>query len=157
MVFMIGIFNKKDRLKIRRGFTLFELMIVLVILGTLMSVLFISFQDSDIDTQKAKIEMLAAQTQIETAIFRFRNHFGRIPSVDETLKVLVEASPETQENYPAKPFLGRPDFLLDPWKQPYQYKIDEETGEYMIYSFGPDRQEGGSGPGAADIYLAELR
>ena len=153
---MRGIFNRKSTAKKKKGFTLFELMIVLVILGTLMSILIISFQDSDIDSQKAKLEMMAAKVQLETAIFRFKNYFGRIPSADETLKVLIEPSPETQENYPPKPFLYREDFLLDPWKNPYQYGTDEETGEYQIYSLGSDRQEGGNGL-AADINLADIK
>ena len=97
-------------------------MIVLVILGTLMSILFVSFSDSGIDEQKAKLELQAARIQLETAIFRFKSHFGRIPSQDEGLKVLVEPSPETEENYPAKPFLIKKNMLFDPWKNPYQYR-----------------------------------
>ena len=146
--------NKK--LNKRRGFTLIELMIVLVVLGTLMTILFVSIGDIDIDEQTANLKMKSAKFQLEAAIFKFQNHFGRPPAEDEGLKVLIEPSPETESNYPPTPFIRKKEMLIDPWGNPYQYRIDSETGKYMILSFGSDKQEGGEGP-AKDRNLADIR
>ena len=151
------IVNKKLR-KVQRGFTLIEILIVLGVLGVLIGILFGSLGENKttIDEDTAKIKMQSARFQIEAAIYRFQNYFGRLPTTEEGLSVLLEPSPETQEKYPDRPFVGSKNSLLDPWNQLYQYKFDEDTGQYQVFTFGADRKEGGEGP-AKDRNLAHIK
>ena len=148
--------NKK--LKKKKGFTLIEILIVLGVLGVLIGILFGSLGESktNVDESTAKIKMQSARFQIEAALHRFENHFGRLPTTEESLSVLLEPSPETQEKYPDRPFVVNKSTLLDPWNTIYQYKLDDETGEYQLFTFGSDRKEGGNGP-ARDQNLADLK
>ncbi len=130
-------------LRKKQGFSLIELMVVLMVLGTLMTLFFVSLGDSDIDEQQAKLKIQAARGQLELALFKFKNYYGRWPDESEGLQVLVEPSPET-ENYPSRPFLSKREMLKDPWNTPYQYRVTDE-GTYEIYSLGSDGQEGGEG------------
>ena len=143
------------KLKRPNGFTLIELMIVLVILGTLMTILFVSLSNSGVDEQKAKVQMKAGRAQLELALFRFKEYYGRLPSNDEGLKVLVEAS-STTENYPSRPFLPKKDMIIDPFGKEYKYRLSEDGAGFDIISLGTDGQEGGEGP-AKDIKLADIK
>ena len=146
---------KKIKLKRHNGFTLIELMIVLVILGTLMTILFVSLSNSGVDEQKAKVQMKSARSQLELALFRFKEYYNRLPSNDEGLKVLLEPSPNT-ENYPARPFLPKKDMIIDPFGNVYKYVLSDDASNFDIISLGSDGQEGGEGA-AKDIKLSDVK
>jgi len=130
----------------QRGFTLLELLVVMVIIGLL-----VGYVAPRYFAQLGKSEINAAQAQIdalETALDIYRLDMGAYPDQDKGLQALVEPA----ENNPRwrGPYLEKT-IPLDPWGQPYQYRIPGERGEYDLFSFGKDRQPGGSGENA-DIY-----
>ncbi len=151
------IVNKK-LIRRKRGFTLIEILIVLGVIGVLISILFVSLGDNKqtIDQDTNNIKMQTAKLQIESALYRFKNHFGRLPTTEEGLSVLFEPSPGTEEEYPERPFIVNKKRLLDPWNMIYQYKFHEDTGQYQIFTFGADRKEGGQGA-AKDSDLATIQ
>ena len=130
----------------QRGFTLLELLVVMVIIGLL-----VGYVAPRYFAQLGKSEINAAQAQIdalETALDIYRLDMGAYPDQDKGLQALVDPA----ENNPRwrGPYLEKT-IPLDPWGQPYQYRIPGERGEYDLFSFGKDRQPGGSGENA-DIY-----
>lgn len=141
--------KKQKSVKAQRGFTLLELMIVLVILGGLMSVLFFSLRGSNIDAKKAKIEMGVTFMKVQAALEEFRNQQGRYPSTEEGLNALHTAPPGVT-NY--TPVLDKK-FTVDPWKTPFKYVL--EGGRYRLISLGADACEGGEGENA-DIDLTAM-
>ena len=124
------------------GFTLVELLVVLVILVLLASIIgprVIGYLGSS----RSK----TADVQIEsmvTAVELFRIDVGRYPSAAEGLQALVKPV----GNIPGwnGPYLAKPDLPPDPWGRPYLY----ETGEtgFRIRSYGGDGKEGGTGEDA---------
>ncbi len=126
-----------------KGFTLMELLIVMVILGLLAALvgpkLFSKVGKAKIKTAKAQIALL------ETALDEFRLDVGRYPTTEEGLKALVE-------NPGVKgwdgPYLKKKKVPLDPWGNPYHYKCPGEHGEYDLYSLGRDGKPGGTGEDA---------
>jgi general secretion pathway protein G len=131
----------------RSGFTLLELLVVLIIVGLLAGIvgprLFGNIGKSEITTAKAQIDILAK------ALDQFRLDVGRYPSVTEGLAVLVNPLPGN----PAwrGPYL-RKDVPLDPWGMTYQYRFpgSKQSDDFDLYSYGPDRMQGGTGD-SADI------
>jgi general secretion pathway protein G len=128
------------------GFTLLELLVVMVIIGLL-----VGYVAPRYFAQLGKSEINAAQAQIdalETALDIYRLDMGFYPEQDKGLQALVDPA----ENNPRwrGPYLEKT-IPLDPWGQPYQYRIPGERGEYDLFSYGKDRQPGGSGDDA-DIY-----
>ena len=123
------------------GFTLIELMLVLVILATLAGLVAPKFVGYG---KKAKIQ--AAKTQIEgnfsTALDAFEVAVGRYPSTAEGLRALV-VKPTTDPGDWDKPFLMK--IPLDPWGNEYQYLYpgQHNVDSYDLYSFGPDGKLGG--------------
>ena len=148
---------KIKKIKKRKGITLIELMIVLVILGIVMTALMVTFSGGDSPAMSAarEIQLKSAKSQLDMALFRFYTQFGRYPTTDEGLHALVEAPPGIDEGYPSGGFITNPAALVDPWKNPYTYEL-EGSSQYKIISYGADGNSGGSGEDA-DIDLSQLK
>ena len=129
--------QKKDRRALsERGFTLVEIMIVVVILGLLVGLVgprvIDRFKKAERHTAKAQIEMLA------TAVDTFRLDMRRYP---KELEELIRSS-EDSKNWEG-PYLKK-DLPTDPWDNPYIYKCPgDERRDYDIISYGADGQPGG--------------
>ena len=121
------------------GFTLLELMIVLLILGLLASIaapqVMKQFGKAKHQTAKIQIDALSA------AVDYFQLDLGRYPTSDEGLRVLVE--PPTDATRWDGPYLKKADSLNDPWGQAYAYRYPGKHGTYDLYTLGADGQEGG--------------
>jgi general secretion pathway protein G len=129
-----------------RGFTLLELMVVLLILALIAS---IAAPQVTKRLRKAKIETAKIQVDaLSAAVDSFNLDTGRFPSNEETLKALVER-PSGLEAWDG-PYIKKKESLIDPWGQPYKYQLPGKSGEYDIFSLGSDHKEGGEND-AADI------
>lgn len=127
------------------GFTLLELLVVLVIIGLL-----VGYVAPRYFSQVGKSEVKAARAQIkslEDALDQYRLDVGRYPDTEQGLAAL-NAQPAGESRWQG-PYLKKA-VPNDPWGQPYQYRAPGEHGEVDIYSYGKDGQPGGS-DAAADI------
>ena len=129
-----------------RGFTLIEVMIVVVILGILAAVVVPKILDSP---DKARIT--AAQTDIRVimqTLKMYRLENGFYPSTDQGLQALVQKPTSNPQPANWKPggYIER--LPTDPWKTPYQYLNPGIKGEIDVFSFGADKQAGGEGNNA---------
>ena len=136
--------KRKGLMKRRSGFTLIEIMVVVVILGLLAALVV-----PRIGPQVAEAQRTTAQTQIrslEDALEMYRLHNGFYPSTQQGLDALVKA-PTTSpvpKRYAEGGYIKKvPD---DPWGNPYIYRND--NGRIRIISTGPDGEEGGEGVNA---------
>ena len=121
-----------------QGFTLLEIMVVVVIIGLLAAVVAPNFMDQ-IDT--AAINRAQADIRnIETALNLYRLDNFRYPSTTEGLEALVTnpgetVAPNWQQSLQRMP--------VDPWERPYQYASPGQHGDFDVFTYGADRQEGG--------------
>lgn len=128
-----------------RGFTLLELLVVLVILGLL-----VGYVAPRYFSQVGKSETKVAQAQLkafEDALDQYRLDVGRYPTTDQGLAAL-NAQPSGEARWKG-PYL-RKTVPNDPWGQPYQYVSPGEHGEFDLFSYGKDGQPGGEAE-SADI------
>jgi general secretion pathway protein G len=142
---------RKNRHHSAHGFTLIEILIVVVIIGLLASLvgpqLFKKVGSSRQKTAQAQMSM------IETALKMFRLDIGRYPTTEEGLKSLV-IKPESLRAWDG-PYLEK-DVPLDPWGNSYIYKCPAEKSEYEIISYGADGKPEGDGENK-DIKSWEIR
>jgi general secretion pathway protein G len=128
-----------------RGFTLLELLVVMVIIGLLAG-----YVGPRLFSQIGKSETKAAKAQInalESALDQYRLDTGRYPSTEQGLAALV-TKPANEARW-AGPYL-RKNIPDDPWGKPYLYKQPGERGEFDLFSYGKDGAPGGTGD-AADV------
>ena len=131
----------------RSGFTLLELMIVLVILSILAMVV-----APHLFGRVEQAKMVAGRVQIqnlEMALRLFYLDNGFYPDTGQGLKALVEkpTSGRTPEKWKEEGYLERGKVPLDPWGNEYLYiSPGDEEREYEIISFGRDGERGGEGP-----------
>ncbi|MFZ2651123.1 MAG: type II secretion system major pseudopilin GspG [Burkholderiaceae bacterium] len=127
------------------GFTLLELLVVIVIIGLLAGLVAPRYFDQ---VSKSNTKIARAQIDaLEKALDQYRLDVGRYPTTEYGLAAL-NAKPQNIEKW-AGPYLKK-DVPLDPWGLAYLYKSPGEHGEYDLLSLGLDGQPGGTGE-AADV------
>ena len=123
----------------QRGFTLIELMVVMIILG-LLAALVVPKMFGKLGTARTN----AAYAQIElfgTALDSYRLDVGKYPSTTEGLEALISSVSGTEEWN--GPYLRKNEIPLDSWGKPYIYESPGSHGDYDLYSLGKDNAEGG--------------
>jgi general secretion pathway protein G len=127
-------------LRLRRGFTLLELLVVMVIIGLLAA-----YVGPKYFSQVGKSEVKTARAQIvgfEKALQQYRLDVGTLPSTEQGLQALI-AKPSNVNKWDG-PYLEKA-LPADPWGNAYIYVAPGEHGEFDISSTGRDGRPGGDG------------
>lgn len=136
--------GRQWRASAQKGFTLIELMVVLVIIGVLAALIVPNVLDRAEDAR-----ITAARTDVNNlmqAMKLYKLDNQRFPSSEQGLDALV-AKPSVGASPPNwKPYLDK--LPQDPWGSPYQYSNPGVKGAIDIYSLGPDGKVGGEGKDA---------
>ncbi|MBI1922255.1 MAG: type II secretion system major pseudopilin GspG [Geobacter sp.] len=145
----------KNRLN-NKGFTLIEIMVVIVIL-TLLAVLVgpkIIGRSDDAKIADAKVQI----RNLETALKLYKLDSGVFPSTEQGLPALVTkpASGIIPKNYREGGYLESKSVPKDPWGNDFVYLSPGEHGDYDLYSFGADGGRGGEGK-SADIQSWDMK
>ena len=120
----------------QQGFTLMEIMVVIVIMGILAALVVPRVLDRPDQARKVAARQDISGLMQALKLYRLDN--GRYPSTAQGLRALVQR-PEGARNW--RPYLDRlPD---DPWGHPYQYLNPGVKGEIDVFTFGPDNKAGG--------------
>ena len=131
----------------RAGFTLIEIMAVVIIMGLLMGIVGVTVfgrvDEARVATTKMQIK------QIENALEFYRMDNSRYPTTEEGLRALVEA-PAGVRNYPPGGYMKNKDGLSDPWENAFQYQSPGQHNPHTfdVWSQGADGAPGGTGLGA---------
>ena len=121
-----------------QGFTLIEVMIVVVILGILASIVVPRVMDRP--EQARQVKARQDIRTLETALNLYKLDNFRYPTTDQGLQALVE-KPTTEpepKNWKSGGYMDR--LPRDPWGNPYQYLAPGEHGDFDLFSLGPDEQ-----------------
>ncbi len=124
---------------IERGFTLLELLVVMVIIGLLAGYVAPRYFG-----QIGKSEAKVAQAQVDAlnkSLAQYRLDTGRFPTTDQGLAAL-NTRPANEPKW-GGPYLSKA-VPLDPWDRAYNYRSPGEHGDYDLYTFGKDGKPGGS-------------
>jgi general secretion pathway protein G len=146
--------NRDGKLRDRAGFTLIEIMVVIVILGLLAALVVPKLIGR---TEEAKKTQSRVQIRsIEQALELFKLDNGFFPTTDQGLEALVRMpdSGRSPKNYRKGGYLDR--IPKDPWGNAYVYVSPGSHGDYDISSYGADGAPGGEGEDA-DINSWENR
>ena len=131
-----------------KGFTLLELLVVIVIIGLLAA-----YVGPKYFAQLGKSETTVARAQLEAfakSLDTFRLDVGRYPTTEEGLGALLAAPPAAAAKWNG-PYLKKA-VPLDPWGHAYQYRAPGTQADYDLIATGKDGQPGGEGENA-DIII----
>lgn len=117
-----------------KGFTLVEIMVVVVIIGLLAAMVFPSFMGRLDTATVTRVKQDIRSIEAALNLYRLENH--RYPSTEEGLEALTRGEH-------GREFLSR--VPVDPWGNPYQYAYPGRHGQFDVFSLGADGREGGEG------------
>jgi general secretion pathway protein G len=129
-----------------RGFTLVEIMVVVVVIGILASIIIPQFIGTTSDAKIAAAK--GTVSELDSAIERFYVQMDRYPTTEEGLKVLVDPPTADDAKQWRGPYIKQ--LRNDPWGNPYQYMNPgtHHPTSYDIWSRGKDGVDGGDGENA---------
>lgn len=134
------------------GFTLLELLVVLVVLGFIAAI--VSPQVMSV-LSGAKSSSAALQIDtLSTALNYYQLDTGTYPSTEQGLEALITA-PKEVKNWRG-PYVRKQKYLIDPWGRLYRYRAPGKQGPFDVFSFGSDGKEGGEGDNA-DVGTWDVR
>ncbi|MFZ5844038.1 MAG: type II secretion system major pseudopilin GspG [Pseudomonadota bacterium] len=138
--------NRHRKHRAQHGFTLLEIMVVLVIIGIMATAVVLNIGG---DVDKATITRARQDiATLTTAIERYKMDNFVYPSTEQglaALKVKPNSDPEPR-NYKPGGYIQK--LEKDPWGRDYQYVFPGERGEYDLFSLGADGEPGGDGANA---------
>ncbi|HDS1630554.1 type II secretion system major pseudopilin GspG [Stenotrophomonas maltophilia] len=129
----------------QQGFSLIEIMVVVVIIGILAALIVPRLMDRPDQARVVAARQDIAALMQALKLFKLDN--GRYPSAEQGLQALVKP-PQGGGAMPVTPYLDR--LPNDPWGHPYQYQIPGTHGDIDVFSLGADSKSGGDA-GNADI------
>lgn len=132
------------RARLPRGFTLVEIMVVVVILGILAALIVprVIGRTDEARTVAAKQDVAAIMQALK--LYRLDN--GRYPTTEQGIAALVEKPQSAPVPANWQKYLDK--IPKDPWGEPYKFLNPGVRGEIDVFSLGADKQPGGSGPDA---------
>ncbi len=146
--------RNNDRIKnsIRRGFTMVELLAILIILGLLAAKVVVTVADkvdkARVITTKSNLKLLSS------AVNQFKMDTGNFPTEEDGLYVLVEDTGDIP-NYAVGGYLETTDIPQDAWGYDFIFELWPDSGKpFVIISYGADGQEGGEDYDA-DLYSTD--
>lgn len=138
------------------GFTLIEIMVVIIIITILASIVSVNVlrKPGEARVSAAKLQI----KQLQTAVQMYKTEQGRTPTQEQGLEALV-SKPVTDplpQQYPTDGYLESRKLPKDPWNNDFIYLVPGRAGEvFEIISYGSDGEPGGEGD-AADLSSAGL-
>lgn len=129
----------------QQGFSLIEIMVVVVIIGILAALIVPRLMDRPDQARVVAARQDIAALMQALKLFKLDN--GRYPSAEQGLQAMVKP-PQGGGAMPVTPYLDR--LPNDPWGHPYQYQIPGTHGDIDVFSLGADSKPGGDA-GNADI------
>jgi general secretion pathway protein G len=140
---VLGAAGRRLPSRIQAGFTLIEIMVVIIILGILAGLIVPRLVD---EPDKARVVKAQLQIQeLSMALNRYKLDNGVYPTTEQGLQALVEKPTigRIPNNYPAKGYIMR--IPKDPWDSDYIYISPSERHDFELISLGADGEEGGEG------------
>lgn len=136
----------RHQLRYQSGFTLIEVMVVVVIIGLLASIVAVRVIDrvKDAKVNQAKVQI----RNLEGALQQFKLDYGRFPTTSQGLEALLHPPAKgTKVGYASRgSYLEKTEVPLDPWGHAYIYISPGQNGpDYDLKSLGADSLEGGEG------------
>ena len=129
---------------LRRGFTLIELMVVLVIIGVLAALIVPNVLDRTDDARATAARADINNLMQALKLYKLDNQ--RYPSAEQGLEALIKKPSAGAVPPNWRPYLDK--LPADPWSRPYQYIFPGVKGEIDVFSLGADGQAGGDGKNA---------
>ncbi|PJZ56109.1 type II secretion system protein GspG [Leptospira barantonii] len=137
----------KLKRKHRKGLTLIELAVVVIILGALIALVYSNFRPGEISDDTAALKLKKDAYELQSHLERYAQRYGTYPSDEQGLEALVEkpTTGEVPEDW--KPILTKKAAINDPWGTAYKLKRDA-NGDVQLVTLGKDKKEGGEGKNA---------
>lgn len=129
--------------RIQQGFTLIEMMVVIVIMGILASLIVPKIMGRPDEARVIAAKQDIASTMQALKLYKLDNH--RYPTTEQGLQALVSkpTTPPVPTNWKTSGYLDK--LPTDPWGNPYQYLFPGVRSELDVFSFGVDGASGGEG------------
>ena len=125
----------------QRGFTLLEILIVLILISLLAGTVIFNLTGA-LEKNSASIAKLFVDNSIKTPLVSYRIHMGNYPSTEEGLQALITPPANRAERWKG-PYIDSKTIPVDPWGNPYQYRYPgtHNPDKYDVWSWGPDGHE----------------